>query len=102
MAYNSVEWTQEQQREIERQHGEITRLTARVSELEGDVHFADLAVREHRAEKAESDELAERLSAAITSAVADLRLLDEVPLGELEDAVKAIADRLADANGERY
>lgn len=70
--------------EVERQHGEILELNGRL------------------ADALETAAIADRLSAAITSAVADLRVIEEVPLGQLEDALKAIADRLADQNGERY
>lgn len=81
--------------EIERQHREITELNGRLNDAltraDGLGQDAD-----------EFGKLADRLSAAISSAIADLRVLGEVPFSQLEDAVKAIADRLADQNGERY
>lgn len=43
---------------------------------------------------------ATRLTEAITPAIEDLRVLPEVPLGELESSIAAIADRLADQNVE--
>lgn len=102
-------WIAEQQHEIERQHREITDLKIQLHDKEVDsdnlTRRLNNALTQAEGLGRDADEfgkLADRLSAAISSAIADLRVLGEVPFSQLEDAVKAIADRLADQNGERY
>jgi chromosome segregation ATPase len=99
----------ELEEETERQHNEITELDGRLADVvekNADL-VGELADRESLNDRLSFDlkdaerEL-DRLSEAITSAIADLRVLGEVPLGQLEESIKAIADRLADKNGERY
>jgi uncharacterized coiled-coil protein SlyX len=105
-------WIAEQRVEIERQHGEIGDLTNEVNRLkyiesaqhdyEQEIDELTSVVDAQAADLKDTERELDRLSEAITSAIADLRVLSEVPMGELEDAVKAIADRLADKNGEAY
>ncbi|MGV9364481.1 hypothetical protein [Amycolatopsis sp. NPDC003731] len=73
-----------------------------IEELHAEVTLSESTIRTMGVDLDDSGRLAQRLSRAMTSAVEDLRLIGEVPLGELEASLKAVADRLADANGEHY
>ena len=102
-------WIAEQTREIERQHGEITELKDRLAnvleanaDLVGEKADLESVIDAQATDIKDTEKELDRLSEAITSAIADLRVLGEVPLGQLEESIKAIADRLADKNGELY
>jgi predicted nucleic acid-binding Zn-ribbon protein len=71
-------------------------------ELHGEVRELTKVVDAQAFDLKDTEKELDGLSEAITSAIADLRVLGEVPLGDLEEAIKAIADKLADRNGELY
>ncbi|MGW3992183.1 hypothetical protein ACWEF6_01720 [Amycolatopsis sp. NPDC004772] len=95
-------WIAEQRAEIERQHNEITELNGRLKDALEERDELAKVVEAQAFDLKDHSRALDELSEAVSSAISDLRVLGEVPLGELEDAVKAIADRLADKNGELY
>lgn len=87
---------------IERLHGEVMELRDQLSDALEERNELTSVVDAQAADLKDTGKELDRLSEAITSAIADLRVLGEVPLGELEESIKAIADGLADKNGELY
>lgn len=95
-------WAAEQREEIERQHNEITELNGLLANVLEERNELARVVDAQGLDLKDTEKELDGLSEAITSAIADLRVLGEVPLGDLEEAIKAIADKLADRNGELY
>lgn len=90
----------ELEEEIERQHNEITELNSRLSNALEERDELGKVVDAQGLDLKEVAQQLEQLSEVVSSVISDLRVLSEVPLSDLEEAISSITCQLVEQNGE--